>query len=91
MRVRILKQSTGVVDGVSLRALLPDLTYDLRNDLAEYLIATDAAQEVPAIHSARDPLTDDEGMAERLTAGVKINQPPLTQAADRSRRRRKRR
>ena len=89
MRVRILKQSTGVVDGVSLRALLPGLTYDLPNDLAEYLIATDAAQEVPAIHPARDPLSDDEGMAERLTAGVKINQP-LTEAADRPRRRKRR-
>ena len=43
MRVRILRQSSGIIEGVSLSALHPGVTYDVSEPLATFLITTGAA------------------------------------------------
>lgn len=45
MRIRILKQSKGILDGVSLSALLPDLTYEVPVSLGAFLIGQGTAKE----------------------------------------------
>src|SRR5258705_12678762 len=48
MRVRILKPSAGIMDGVSLSHLLPGLTYDVEPSLGHYLTLNQYAEEVPS-------------------------------------------
>ena len=39
MRIRITREPSGSVDGISLRQYRPGTTYDLAPELAEYLVA----------------------------------------------------
>jgi len=45
MRVRILKLSTGIVDGVSLSHLLPGLVYEVPVSLGTWLVSQGTAEE----------------------------------------------
>ena len=45
MRVRILKLSSGIMDGVSLSYLLPGLVYEVPMSLGTWLIGQEAAEE----------------------------------------------
>ena len=45
MRVRILKSSTGIVDGVSLSRLQPAFVYEVPVSLGTWLISQGAAEE----------------------------------------------
>jgi len=44
MRIRILKASTGIMDGVSLSYLVPGSVYEVPVSLGTWLIAKDAAE-----------------------------------------------
>ena len=73
MRVRILKQSEGVLDGVSLSRLVPGLTYEVTLSLGTFLIGRGAAEE-NAI-SAGDILIPIDAASSALTGGVSVSGP----------------
>ena len=88
MRVRILKPSAGIMDGVSLSHLLPGLTYDLEPSLGHYLTLNQYAEEVPAATPALVIPVDDPRAFNGLAGGVSIVHV-RDQAADKPRRARK--
>ena len=45
VRIRILKPTSGVLDGVSLSHLIPGLVYEVSASLGTFLIAQEAAEE----------------------------------------------
>ena len=71
MRVRILKQSEGIMDGISLSALVPGITYEVTLSLGTFLIGRGAAEEnvVPAV----DIVIPMEAASSALTGGVSIS------------------
>jgi hypothetical protein len=88
MRVRILKPSEGILDGVSLAHLAPGVTYDLEPSLAHHLTALGRAEELqPSAPALVIPLDNARAYAQ-LTRGVTVI-PPLAEAADRPTRRRR--
>ena len=87
MRVRILKPSVGVMDGVSLSALVPGFAYDVPRVLGNWLVSHGAAAALPASKIALIvPLDDDHDLttAEHL-GGVSVDRSIAT-AADKPRR-----
>ena len=87
VRVRILKHSTGIVDGRSLATLKPGLIYELPQSLAEYLVANRCAEHVLSERAAsRVPPEDERAMADHLGKGVRVEQAV---AADRPPRKRR--
>jgi hypothetical protein len=60
------------VDGVSLSALLPGLTYDLDADLARYLVSCGAAEENASIRPVTAVPVDDPYIA-HLTGGIVVS------------------
>jgi hypothetical protein len=76
MRVRILKHGEGVVDGVSLRCLVPGCIYDVNPTLGHYLATNGLAEELP---SASDPALviplDTPYAIEQLTRGITVLPP----------------
>src|SRR4051812_20570946 len=87
VRVRMLKPTAGVVDGVSLSRLMPGLVYDLKPITANYLIASRCAEPVSAAeHPLMTPL-DDPTYFSRLAQGVRVVSSPRDEAADRPGRR----
>ena len=95
VRVRIVKQMAGVLDGVSLGHLEPGLIYDVDQSLGASLVSTQSAEEVslsdsPIVESKDDPLM------EHVARGVTITNhrsQPLERVVshDRPRKRRRRR
>ena len=75
MRVRILKPAEGVVDGVSLRYLVPGCLYDLAATLAHYLMTNGLAEEVSESNAALIVPLDDPDALEQLTKGVTVFSP----------------
>jgi len=85
MRVRILKPSEGVIQGVSLSKMFPGLTYDLDPTLARYLISMGAAIAVPSRSPALViPLADDD--FDKALGGISVTH--IAEAADKPRRKR---
>jgi len=76
MQVRILKHGEGVVDGVSLRALVPGCIYDVNPTLGHYLVTNQVAEEVT---SESDPALvvplDTPYAVEQLTKGITVLPP----------------
>lgn len=76
MRVRILKHGEGVVDGVSLRCLVPGSIYDVNPTLGHYLATNGLAEELPP---ASDPALviplDTPYAIEQLTRGITVLPP----------------
>jgi hypothetical protein len=70
VRVRILKSSEGIIQGVSLSRLLPGVTYEVPLSLGTFLIGQGAAEEdvTPAVELVI-PI-DIESSA--LTGGVSV-------------------
>lgn len=60
MRVRILRQSTGIVQGVSLKYYRPGQVYDLPATLAAYLVTEELAMvEMRAEQQLPSPVQPD--------------------------------
>jgi hypothetical protein len=93
-RVRIIQHVAGIVDGISLSALVPGFTYDLEPGLARYLVSCGAAEENASVRPVTAVPADDPYIA-HLTGGIVVVQtdaPPQDMAADKpSKRRRLRR
>ena len=81
MRVRILKSTAGVVDGVSLSRLIPGLVYDLTPSTANYLISQRCAEEPAASEPAAVVAPDHRTYSSQLFGGVRVIMPPA-EAAD---------
>ena len=84
-RVRIIKPMAGIVDGVSLSALVPGLIYELEEGLALYLMSCGAAEESAAMGAVSVVPPDDPYIA-HVVGGVIVTQitaPPQETAADR--------
>jgi hypothetical protein len=75
MRVRILKPSEGVVDGVSLRCLVPGCLYDLSPPLARYLVTNGLAAETSELNAALVVPLDEPDALEQLTKGLMVLTP----------------
>ena len=85
MRVRILRPSEGVVQGVSLGKMLPGLTYDLDPTLARYLMSIGAAVAAPSRSPALViPLADDD--FDKALGGISVTH--IAEAADKPGRKR---
>ena len=83
MRVRILKQTQGVLDGVSLSRFVPGLVYDVPASLGAFLVVQQAAvEDMTATVAVVTPLTEESAA---LTGGVSVS-PSLDRAADKPRR-----
>jgi hypothetical protein len=66
VRIRILKVSEGIMDGVSLSHLIPTFVYDLEPSTARHLIILGCAEQLPPLWPALVvPL--DESVLEVLT------------------------
>ena len=89
MRVRILKSSAGVADGVCLSHLVPGFVYDLKPITANYLISQGCGEAVPPSEVVPAPF-DDPTFFSGLAGGVRVTMP-RAEAADRPRAKRKRR
>ena len=89
MRVRILKPTAGVVDGVSLSRLIPGLVYDLKPITANYLISQGSAEELPLSERTVAIPSDDPTSSSQVFGGVRVTMP-LAEAADKPRRVRRR-
>jgi len=90
MRVRILKPSVGVVDGVSLGHLIPGLVYDLKRITANYLISRGCAEERLLSEPAIVALPDNPTFFSPVFGGVSVT-PPRAEATDKPRASRKNR
>jgi hypothetical protein len=72
MRVRIRKQAEGLIDGVSLRYLVPGFTYAVDEALGRYLETNGIAEEVSISNPALVIPLDDPYAFEQLTRGVTV-------------------
>jgi len=78
VHIRIQRELAGIVDGISLRLLVPGVTYNLPDTLARYLLetrdATDgiATDAVPAPTSDSEPYDDPSLNDAILTGGVSV-------------------
>lgn len=86
MRVRILKPSEGILDGVSLAHLIPGLIYDVDTPVGRHLVQLKHAEEISTAAPGLVVPLDNPHAFEQLTRGVTIV-PESTQAADQERRR----
>ena len=76
MRVRILKQGEGVLDGVSLRSLVEGCIYDVDSTLGHYLTTNGFAEEVTSESSPALVVPLDTPYAlEQLTRGITVLPP----------------
>jgi hypothetical protein len=84
VRVRILKPFAGVIDGISLGALMPGLTYDLPSEVAQRLIVERIAREdlthQPVVLNPAGYDENDAELVDHVTRGVKVTQVKVTQA-----------
>jgi hypothetical protein len=81
VRVRIVRPSVGIMDGVSLSHLTPGTTYDVPSELAYWLMSRGVAERV-ADDAAGVVVPLDNPLAfEQLTHGVSVI-PPAAEAAD---------
>ena len=71
MRIRIVKQMAGVLDGVSLGHLEPGLTYEVEESLGAYLVSTQSAEEV-AFADSQIMDSKDEALIDHVARGVTI-------------------
>jgi len=76
MRVRVLKHGEGIVDGVSLRCLVPGSTYDVNPTLGHFLVTNGLAEELlPASDPALVIPLDTPYAIEQLTRGITLVPP----------------
>ena len=86
MRIKILKHSTGIIDGVSLSHLLPGLVYEVPVSLGAWLVSRQNAEEIvtPTVGIVI-PLDQTSAI---FTGGVSVS-PAKDHVDDRAARRRR--
>ena len=79
LRIRILTQLTGVLDGVPLSQFEAGRTYDVTDSLGAFLVASRSAEE--AFSPRLRPTMDEDGgyPSSMLEGGVNISEPPKKQ------------
>lgn len=82
VRIRILKQMAGVLDGVSLGHLEPGLTYEVEESLGAYLVGTQSAEEV-AFADSQVMDSKDEALIDHVARGVTITNTNTIQPLER--------
>ena len=83
VRVRIVRPSVGIMDGVSLSHLVPGTTYDLPPELGYWLMSRGVAEYVSETSAEVVVPLDNHFAYEQLTQGVSVV-PPLADAADKT-------
>jgi len=84
LRIRILKQSEGILDGVSLSRFVPGLIYEVPVLLGAFLVAKEAAEEdATSTIAVVIPLTKESAS---LKGGILVPSP-VDRAADKPPRR----
>lgn len=74
--MRILKKGEGVVDGVSLRCLVPGSIYHVNPTLGHYLATNGLAEEIPSASNPALVISVDTPYAiEQLTRGITVLPP----------------
>jgi hypothetical protein len=83
VRVRILKPSAGVIDGISLGTLMPGLTYDLPHELALRLIIERVAREdlTPVVLIPIGYDENDAELVDHVTRGIRVTRA-LSEASE---------
>jgi hypothetical protein len=86
LHIRIIKHTSGIMDGISLSTLLPGLTYEVPVSLGTFLIAQWTAEEdtSPSV-AIVIPLSEASAA---VTGGLSIS-PPADHAHDLTRRRKR--
>src|SRR5687767_6195622 len=75
VRIRIVKPTAGVLDGVSLGHLVPGMTYEVEESLGAYLVGIRCAEQLPDADADADSDSienSDDSLIEHLTRGVMI-------------------
>jgi hypothetical protein len=85
VRIRILKQSEGILDGVSLAHLIPGLIYDVDAPIGRHLVQLKHAEEISTAAPGLVVPLDNPHAFEQLTKGVTVISESH-EAADRDRR-----
>ena len=85
MRVRILKPSEGILDGVSLGHLIPGLIYEVATPVGRHLLQLKHAEEVSATAPGLVVPLDNPRVFEQLSKGITVISES-DRAADRDRR-----
>ena len=85
MRIRILKASEGIFDGVSLAHLIPGLIYEVEPAIGRHLVQLKHAEEISAASPGLVIPLDNPHAFEQLTKGVTVISESH-EAADRDRR-----
>jgi hypothetical protein len=84
LRIRILKLSEGILDGVSLSRFVPGLIYEVPVSLGAFLVAQEAAEEdATSTIAVVIPITKESAS---LRGGISVSRP-VDRAADKPRRR----
>jgi hypothetical protein len=91
MRVRIIKTTLGVVDGVSLRSFVAGCVYDITPSVARYLVTNGFAEDVPQSDGDHEVPQDTPYAVEQMTKGVTVVPPGEIHLLEKRRRRRDRR
>jgi len=74
LRIRILTQLTGVLDGIPLSQFETDRTYDVTDSLGEFLIARHSAEEVFSPRLRRTMDEDGGYPSSMFEGGVSISE-----------------
>jgi len=88
VRVRIVRPSVGIMDGVSLSHLIPGASYDIPSELGYWLISRGVAEYVTETSDGVVMPLDNSLALEQLTQGVSVL-PPIATADDESTARRR--
>jgi hypothetical protein len=74
LRIRILRLTGGIIDGVRMSRLLPGVIYEIEDSAAAHLVTIGAAVEVPS--AKPDPIIPfDEDDTPPVFGGVSVTQP----------------
>ncbi len=74
MRIRILKPSAGIIEGVSLSSLMLGMTYEVSGSLGAFLIGNRAAEELVSPAAALVITLDSDDMFHHIMGGVTVVQ-----------------
>jgi hypothetical protein len=81
MRVRILQRPSGVLEGVTLSAFIPGVSYDVDPLLGSHLVSTRCAEELPGTEPVVIlPMDTPKNLYSPFQGGVRVERdtPPAS-------------